>query len=137
MTKFESNLNLSLNLQERRMQLRNELNKTITEIVTTSLRESVRDLFNEVGIEGVESLNWDFYPESDDEGGSVWYVDYVGVSFKEGVEKVDLEEVTFQKESWRKDGTFWEANLMEELREIMCEFSRDLYDQDITEIELV
>lgn len=135
MSNFEETIILSTtDLRERRRQLQAELNKTVTELVTASLRQSVKELFALAGITNATGLNWDFYPESDDEGGSVWYVDYVNASF-EG-EEVDLEEVTVQRESWRKDGTFYEYSVYDELRDIMSEFSSDLYDQDITEITL-
>ncbi|UGO46227.1 hypothetical protein PQE74_gp144 [Bacillus phage vB_BanS_Chewbecca] len=137
MTKFEPTLNLSLNLAERKKQLRDELRKTVTELVSTTLKVSINDLLKEAKVEGVHSVNWDFHPESDDEGGTDWWIEYVSVVFEDDDLEVDLEEVTFQKESWRKDGTFWEANLYEELRETISEYRNDLYNYDITEIELV
>lgn len=135
MSNFEPTLNLSTtDLRERRRQLQAELNKTITELVTAGLRQSVKELFETAGITNAVSLNWDFYPESDDEGGSVWYVDYVSVTF-DG-EEIDLEEATVKRESWRKDGTFYEYSVYDELRDIMSEFSGDLYDQDIYDVKL-
>jgi hypothetical protein len=132
---FKPNLELSTtDLRERRRQLQAELNKTVTEIVTAGLRQSVNELFEKAGITGALSLSWDFYPESDDEGGSVWYVEYVSVDF--GGEDVDLEDYTVQHESWRKDGTFYEVSVDDELRDIMSEFSDDLYKQDIYGLEL-
>lgn len=137
MTKFEPTLNLSLNLAERKKQLRDELRKTVTELVSTTLKVSINDLLKEAKVEGVHSVEWDFHPESDDEGGTDWWIEYVTVTFEDDDMEVDLDEVTFQKESWRKDGTFWEANLAEELRETISEYRSDLYNYDITEIELV
>lgn len=137
MTNFEPTLSLSVdNLRERRSQLQVELNKTVTELVMTGLKESVNQLFALAGITTATSIEWDFYPESDDEGGSDWYVTDISVSFDDESEDIDLEEVTVQRESWRKDGTFYEYSVYDELRDIMSEFSGDLYDQDITEIEL-
>lgn len=137
MTNFEPTLTLSVdNLQERRSQLQVELNKTVTELVTTGLKASVKELFTLAGITNAQRISWDFYPESDDEGGSNWYVTDIYVSFDDESEDVDLEEVTIQRESWRKDGTFYEYSVDEELRDIMSEFNSDLYDQDITGLEL-
>jgi hypothetical protein len=135
MSKFEPTLNLSTtDLRERRRQLQTELNKTITEIVTAGLRQSVNELFEKAGVTSAVSINWDFYPESDDEGGSVWYVESLSVNF-DG-EDIDLEDYTVRHESWRKDGTFYEVSVEDELRDIMSEFSGDLYSQDIYSLVL-
>jgi hypothetical protein len=137
MTNFEPTLELSVdNLRERRSQLQSELNKTVTELVTTGLKASVKELFALAGVTNAQRISWDFYPESDDEGGSNWYVTDIYVSFDGEGEDIDLEEVTIQRESWRKDGTFYEYSVYDELRDIMSDFSSDLYDQDITDIEL-
>jgi hypothetical protein len=135
MTKFKPNLELSVdNLAERRKVLQEELDKTISELVTNGLRQSVNELFELAGVTNAISMNWDFYPESDDEGGSVWYVDSLNVNF-DG-EEIDLEEATVKRESWRKDGTFYEYSLYDELRDIMSDFSSDLYSQYIVDIDL-
>lgn len=134
MANFEPTLTLSVdNLDERRNQLQTELNKVIHEQVTTGLKESLKLNLKDSDV-NITRLSWDFYPESDDEGGSVWYTSDLSAQDENG-EYIELEEIKVEQLSWNKEYTY-ESDLRDILSEILHDYSRDLYDQYITEIEL-
>lgn len=134
MNHFEPTLNLSTtNLPERRKALESELSKVIVAQVTDSLTSSLEKGLANSPVK-LSRLAWDFHPESDDEGGTDWWVGYVTAYDEEG-NNVDLEGFTVEVLSWDGKRTY-ESSLYEEVQEIVSGFKDDLYDQDITEILL-
>jgi hypothetical protein len=138
MREFKETLTLSTtDLKARRGQLERELSIVIEEIVTTEIKEEISKAISEEIVDdkpNIVRLVWDFYPESDDEGGSDWWVTDVVAYDSEG-NYVDMEEYTCEQPSWDGKSTY-QVSLDEVIREILSENRDDLYDQDITEIEL-
>jgi hypothetical protein len=136
MTNFAETLTLSTtNLRERRSQLESELNKVVVEIVVTEVKESISKAISEEFAEqkpDIARLSWDFYPESDDEGGSDWWVTDVSAYDSEG-EYVELGDFSYEQLSWNKEYTY-QVGLDEAVREILSDFRDDLYSQYITEL---
>lgn len=134
MNRFAAILELPVeDLRKRRALLQDELDKTISELVTRDLRKEINELFTKAQINNALSVHWEFYPESDDEGGTVWYTNDIYVKF-DG-EEIDLYKTTYKEESWRK-GTYYNTLVGDSLSEILSEYSDDLYSQLIEEIDL-
>jgi len=126
MTKFEPVINLSVeNLRERRSQLEKELNKVVVELVTVELKDSISKDFSVVGLD-VARISWDFHPESDDEGGSDWWVTDVTAVDSSG-DEVNIEDIVVEHSRWNE-------NLRDLITETLSDYREDLYDQYITEI---
>lgn len=132
MGEFKSTLRLSMDLKERRGQLETELDRVITEIVTTELKESLKDTLKNSGVK-VLRIAWDFQSEYDDEGGTDWYASCV-CAYDEKGECIDLEEILVEQTSY--DGSTYKVSLDDVIREVVIDYSYDLYDQYITEILL-
>lgn len=136
--KFEPTLELATDdLATRREQLQAELKKTVIELVTTGVKEMLKDELVKFGVDPskVESVSWDFYYESDDEGGTNPYLESLNINMVDGEEELDMDELTTEKKySW--SGNTYEANLREELYELFHDFSDDLHRYDIYEIEI-
>lgn len=136
MTKFEPVLNLSVdNLKERREQLETELSKVVNEQVTTGLKEYVNDILAKANITNATSLTWEFYPESDDEGGTDWHVNDLYLRTNDD-EDIDMDEIEFEVESTYRKGELYTVSLRDELYDMMYGFRDDLYEQGIEEITL-
>lgn len=116
-------------LKIKRKELENEAKKVVTEIVMYELKEALETPLKEAGIE-VTSIAWDFYPESDDEGGSVYYPEGVEIFTVGGV---DLDEIVVKEKS-KYNEIIYETSVEDYVREKLCDCSSDLYDYDIYEI---
>ncbi len=137
MTKFESVLHLPVDdLSERRKILSEELNKVIVEQITNDIRAAITKALEslEDGVEiAVDRFDWEFHPESDDEGGTDWWVNYV--TAYNGDEVVDLYEYEVEVLHWNGRDTYMES-LEDVIREILTDNKEDLFDQNVTEIKL-
>lgn len=129
MSKYESTLNLPVDdLRERRSILESELSKVIADLVTKELRDSIISNVKDIKI---TRITWDFYPESDDEGGTDWHTNDICVYGEDG--EIDTEEITItQTYSY---GTY-DVELRDIIYDVLAEYRDDLYDQYITEIDL-
>lgn len=133
MSKFEANLELPVeDLKERRRILEAELSKVVVEIVTTDIKSQLNEELAKSPVK-ISRLSWDFYPESDDEGGSDWYVCDLS-AYDENGDYIETEEIEIEKISY--DGKPYMYNLRDVLSDFMSDYSSDLYDEDITEIIL-
>lgn len=114
-------------LNERREVLEKELKDIVTEIVLYNLKNELQKPLSDAGIE-VTSIEWDFYPESDDEGGSIYYPSGLEINT---VDNKDLEGVTIKEVYY---GDEYDTDVDEFIREKLSYYSSDLYDYDIYEI---
>lgn len=112
-----------------RTELESQTKKVVTEIVMHELKEALEEPLKEAGIE-VTSISWDFYPESDDEGGANYYPEGVEIFTVGGI---DLEGIIIKEKSKYSD-TVYETDVEEWIREQLSNYSSDLYDYDIYEI---
>ena len=140
MSKFENVLNLPVDdLVERRKVLEEELKKTVVETVFTKLKNELETPLKEAGVGNLTSISWEYYPESDDEGGSVYYPNYIQVFVDgEALENIDNEDDEQErifikhKPSWGK--SVYEESIEEFITGVLCDYRSDLYDYDIEEI---
>lgn len=129
MSKYESTLNLPVDdLRERRSILETELSRVITDLVTKDLRDSI--ISNTEGIT-ISRITWDFYPESDDEGGTNWHTNDICVYGED--EEIDMDEITITQTY--SSGTY-DVELRDIIYDVLAEYRDDLYEQYITEIDL-
>ena len=140
MSKFENVLNLPVDdLVERRKVLEEELKKTVVETVFTKLKNELETPLKEAGVGNLTSISWEYYPESDDEGGSIYYPNYIQVFVDgEALENIDNEDDEQErifikhKPSWSK--SIYEESIEEFIMGVLCDYRSDLYDYDIEEI---
>lgn len=129
-------LNLPEDLKDRRRVLETELRATVKELISVELKRELFDLINSQGIvldDKPTKITWEFHPESDDEGGTDWWISYVQLHGENDL--IDAEEITFMKKySW--SGNEYEASLDEEIREILTDWRDDLYRHGVEEILL-
>jgi len=125
---------LPVKLSERRRVLEKELSKVVTELCFAGLREELNKVFEEYKVEPKPTrVTWEFYGEYDDEGGTTYYPRGINVFADE--EEIDYKNYVINKKSkWSND--FYDYELDEELREIICDYRHDLYEHDIEEIDL-
>lgn len=114
-------------LKMMREELEKQTKEVVTEIVLHELKEVLEAPLKEAGIE-VTKITWDFYPESDDEGGSNYYPEGVVIST---VDDVDLDGIIITEVL--SYGTY-DREVEDFVREKLCDYSSDLYDYDIYEI---
>ncbi|WP_442637877.1 hypothetical protein [Rossellomorea marisflavi] len=128
----ETQLTLPEDLGQRRQVLEEELDKTITILTTNSLTKSLVELFRKFGLEGQFSVSWDFYPESDDEGGS--YMSISDVSVESSTDSdFSADEVTAELSYSWGNGTYT-AQLDDEIRDVLSGFESDIYKSDMDDI---
>lgn len=117
-------------LLERRYTLEKELGKVVERIVTISIIEDVNGLLQEENLKKkelkIKSISWDFYPESDDEGGSVYYPEGVTVELESGEE---ANEIIVDEQKYRGE------SLTDMIHEFIIEYSEDLYECDIYNLD--
>lgn len=129
MTKFDKTIELPVNdLKQRREMLEKELKKTVVKMVTMDIKKEIRDSFKDKGVT-IKDVSWDFYPESDDEGGAYYYTEGLSITT---VEDFDADEFKLEIEHY---GTIYEESVQEIIRDILNESSSDLYEYDIYEID--
>lgn len=120
-------------LKARRKVLEEELAETVTTLLFTDVKEKVNKTLEEFGVKGSE-ISWEFHPESDDEGGTDWWISYIQVKDEDG-ELLDIDDISIDKKSRYSDNTY-EHCLSDELSELMYDYKDDLYEYDIEEISL-
>lgn len=133
----EKTIILPADLSERRLILRSELNAVIEAQVTAYLSRALKDELNQAGFtEGTATLEWDFYGEYDDEGGTDYYPS--DLSLVVNGESVDMYEVAYTHTTTYSDGTTrsYKSELRDQIYDIVCGEHDDLYDQYITEITI-
>jgi cation transport regulator ChaB len=131
---MKKTLVLEGNLSRVRMMLEQELSNVIKQQVTEALTEDIEKARVEAGIEEkITKVTWEFHPESDDEGGTDWWIYYVNIHGENGV--IDAEEINYTKKSSWSD-RMYEASLQEEIREVLGDWRDDLYTYGIEEILL-
>lgn len=134
MTNFDTAINLPTdNLKERRSLLEAELKKTVVAQVEAELKEKLEIALSQTEIK-ITKISWDFYPESDDEGGSVYYPEGVSIYNEDGyMDDEDFEGIEIKEKSKYSD-TVYSYDVYDYVRDTVSEFSSDLYDYDIYEI---
>lgn len=123
------------NLQERREILEAELKKVIENLLFDGIKKDVNELLAEAGVQNAVEISWEFHPESDDEGGTSWYFEYISIETKDGF--LDLDDYEIKKESWKKDGTFFDVCLRDELSDVMYDYRDDLFKYHFDSVSLV
>lgn len=124
-------------LKLRRKQLEAELRSTVVKLVSEGVKNMLTTELKgfAVDVSKVKSVSWDFYYESDDQGGTDPYMESISINMVDGEEELYLDEITVEKvSSW--SGDKYEVSLGEELNELFYEFKNDLHDYGIEEIEL-
>ena len=113
-------------LQKRRRLLETELSAVVEAQVTLCLEKDLKGLLNEAGFkDGTATIEWEFYSQYDDEGG--YDKRATGYHVVVNGEGIDVED-DYEDE----DGE--PVYLYDYLSDIICDYSTDLYEQDITEI---
>lgn len=138
MSNFEETLKLPTeDLSERRAILREELSKTVVELVSRNIRDSIENAFMNVGLsKKLTKITWEFHGEYDDEGGTNYYPSYIQIYNEDGeMEELELEEITIEEKSKHSDYVF-EYSADEYISDLLHEYSNELYEYDIEEILL-
>lgn len=130
----ETQLTLPEDLGQRRQVLEAELDKTITTLTTNSLTKDLVELFQKFGLEGQYSVSWDFYPESDDEGGSYMSIGDVSVESSTDSDFSADEATAELPYSW--SGGTYTAQLDDEVRDVLSGFESDIYKSDLDDITI-
>lgn len=125
-------LNLPKALGARRNILEKELHKTILEIVENSLLTDLTELFKNFGQEGEFTINWDFYPENDDNGGSYMSITDIHVISANDSE-FDPEEVFAEVPYTHTDGTY-RTDLYDKIYDFMSANESDIYEVEVDKI---
>lgn len=118
-------------LNARRRTLESALKEVVSQIVEIEIKESIQEPLKKAGIEVVR-ISWEFYPESDDEGGSNYYPEGIEIFNVDGVlDEDDLDGITIHEV--RSYGEY-DTEILEYVHEKIMDYSSDLYDYDINEI---
>lgn len=142
MAKFKSTLELPAeDLKTRREVLEEELKLVVKELAAIKI---TKDILLNLDVNNVPftqlNVEWDFYPESDDEGGSVYYPSISNIETDIGdkvLEELEIEINEFPikiKYSW--SDTIYESTLGDLVSEILSEYSSDLYEYDVYSISI-
>ncbi|MGE6627889.1 hypothetical protein [Bacillus pumilus] len=135
LAKFEETIHLEVDdLSVRRKQLEEELRKTVVELLFFNLKKNIKAVISDFEIDQVvSSVKFDFYYESDDEGGQDPYLTDYRIIGEDGSE-IDIDDL--EKEvQW--GGTTYTETLKDQLDEKAFEgYVDDLHNYNITEIPL-
>lgn len=135
MTTFKPVLELPTdNLGERRRLLEEDLRQTIEVQTTTSLKKDLIELFRKFELEGDFTVTWDFYPESDDEGGS--YMCICDVTIESATDSDFSADEIHAEIPYRWGSGSYEAQLDDEVREFLSEDSSDIYEINMESISI-
>lgn len=120
-------------LQAKVDELKSEMSAAISEIVSIKSQSIVKAILDQFNIKGKEAkLTWEFYPESDDEGGTVWYPEYLKL-FVDG-EKIDMDEHYVKRKSKYSDN-YYEDSLDEVIREdFIYDLKEELHSQGVEQL---
>lgn len=145
MTKFKEVLELPVeDLKARREILEEELSLVVSELASIKITEEVlSQLKTELNDLPFTQLNleWDFYPESDDEGGSVYYPSDLNIEtdvHNEVLEKFgvdDIDDFPIKMKS-NYGEQIYDYTLRDVLMEVLCDYSSDLYDYNVHSITI-
>ena len=138
MSNFEETLILPIeDLSERRAILRKELSKTVVELVTRSIRDSIENAFANADLpKKLTRVTWEFHGEYDDEGGTAYYPSYIQIYNEDGeIDESELEGIIIKEKSSHSDYIF-EYSADEYISDLLHEYSSELYEYDIEEILL-
>lgn len=131
----QETLALPTNLEERRTLLEAELQKVAYALIARDLVPCIKELFTKANVPPIERLSWEFYPESDDEGGTKMYITSLCAYDKEE-KAVHIDDYSFQKEFYGNDGTTYTSYVGDELIDILYDFRSDLEEYEIDELQL-
>lgn len=145
MTKFKEVLELPVeDLKARREILEEELSLVVSELASIKITEEVlSQLKTELNDLPFTQLNleWEFYPESDDEGGSVYYPSDLNIEtdiHNEVLEKFGVDDIDdfLIKMKSNYSEQIYDYALRDVLMEILCDYSSDLYDYSVRSITI-
>ncbi|MCL1696359.1 hypothetical protein [Lysinibacillus sp. BPa_S21] len=142
MTKFKEVLELPVDdLKARREILEEELSLVVSELASVKITEEVlsqlKTELNDLPFTQLD-LEWDFYPESDDEGGSVYYPSDLNIKHNgklEGYGVDDIEDFPVKVKS-KYSESIYDYTLRDVLMEVLCDYSSDLYDYNVYSISI-
>lgn len=121
-------------LEEQIEDLRAELKVKIAEVVGIKSQSLLKSVLAQYGIQGsVALLAWSFYPEGDDEGGTVWYPE--GIELTVDGKEVDMGAYVTQRKS-RYTDILYDYGLGEDIDEFIHGLSSQLYEADVTKLEI-
>ena len=115
-------------------EIKEELTSKIAELVSLKSQEVVSTLLSSYGITGkVAELEWEFYPEGDDEGGTVYYPE--GLSLTVDGEDIDMYDYEMQRKSKYSDyvGTY---NLHEDINDFINDLSGQLQEAGVEDLTI-
>lgn len=145
MTKFKEVLELPVeDLKARREILEEELSLVVSKLASVKITKEVLSQLK-TGLNDLPftqlNLEWDFYPESDDEGGSVYYPSDLNIEtdiHNEALEKFGVDEIDdFPiKVKSNYSEQIYDYNLRDVLMEILCDYSSDLYEYNVHSITI-
>lgn len=120
-------------LQAKVDELKSEMSAAISEIVSIKSQSIVKAILDQFGIVGKEAkLTWEFYPESDDQGGTVWYPEDLQL-FVDG-ENIDMDNHVVKRKSKYSDN-FYEESLDEVIREdFIYDLKEELHSQGVEQL---
>lgn len=123
----------NIGLAERRKVLERELRKVVEAQLAVTLQDNLKELLNEAGFtQGKAELEWEFYGEYDDEGGTDYYPS--GISLSVNGEELDMDEHTFMHKGWGDEP--YEVELGDYVRDTLCDLHTDLYEVYLTEVTI-
>lgn len=125
------NVDLPIDLNERRTFLEGELRKVVIELVENNLKKYIISLNDEHKL-SIERVSWEFQGEYDDEGGTDYFPSDIEITMKDDR---DSEDIVIKEKSKYSD-TVYENSLEDVIRDELHEYSDDLYKYDIDEILL-
>lgn len=144
MIKFKEVLELPVeDLKARRELLEEELSLVVSELASMRITDEVlSQLSSGLNLPFTQlNLEWDFYPESDDEGGTDYYPSDLNIETDihngdlEKFEVDDIDDFPIKvKSKYSED--IYEYTLREILMEVLCDFSSDLYDYNVHSISI-
>lgn len=117
-------LELPIELSARKEALEAEMKKVDLAILDAELVPRVSAFLKKEGVEGVSSVTWEFYPESDDEGGTDWFIG--GIALLNA--NKDLAEWDDEEEE--------EESVTDKLYYVLSDYSDVLNKYDIEELKI-
>lgn len=115
-------------------ELKAELKKTMSEMISLKMGSTVRELLDQYEIKGeVAHISWDFYPESDDEGGTVWYPE--GIELEIDGTSIEMSDHEIERKSKYSDMVY-AYDLSEDMNELLNDISNTLYEADVTSLTI-
>jgi len=122
------------NFEVKIKELKAELKKTMSEMISLKMGSVIKGLLAQYEVEGeVANIQWDFYPESDDEGGTIWYPE--GIELEVDGNYIEMSDLVVERKSKWSDSVY-EHDLAEDMNELLNDISNTFYEADVTSLTI-